>query len=62
MKEFCDERWGLKPLSAEDELTRGGLTLKELWEALAIIVEVIKTVEKYWPSFKEGFVEGWEGA
>ena len=57
-----DEKWGLETLTLEEELTGGGLTFKELWEMLNLLGDVVKKIEKYWPSFKEGFVAGWEGA
>jgi hypothetical protein len=62
MKEYLDDKWGLKTLTGKETQIRGGLSFKELWEFLTILGEAVKQAEKYWPRFKKGFVAGWEGA
>ncbi|MDD2419474.1 MAG: hypothetical protein EOM16_00260 [Bacteroidia bacterium] len=62
MKEHSKAEWGLVPLEEREMLQNGGMSLRELWQLLSILGEAVKKAEKYWPKFKEGFVEGWEAA
>lgn len=62
MNEYVKDEWGLTTLRKEEEMVAGGINYRELWQLGQFLGKVIRTVEKYWPSFKHGFVEGWEGA
>ncbi|MPM24561.1 hypothetical protein SDC9_71044 [bioreactor metagenome] len=62
MEKIMREQWGLTPLDEREMLQNGGLSLREIWNYLTLLGEVLKKAEKYWPSFKHGFVDGWEAA
>ncbi len=62
MNEYVKDEWRLTTLDEKEEAIAGGVSYRELWQLAKLIGEVIKKAEKYWPSFKHGFVEGWEAA
>ena len=62
MKEHLRDETGLKTLDINEMQTSGGMSLRELWLLLNMIGDAIKKAEKYWPSFRDGFQEGWEEA
>ena len=62
MSEYVKDEWRLTTLEENEEMIAGGMSLRELWRLAQLIGEVVKKVEKYWPKFKHGFVEGWEAA
>ncbi len=53
---------GLTPLNEREMLQKGGMTLSDLQKLLRHVNEIIKILKKYWPTFKEGWTEGWRGA
>lgn len=62
MNEHVKDEWRLTTLEENEEMIAAGITLRELWRYATLIGEALKKAEKYWPSFKHGFVEGWEAA
>ncbi len=52
----------MQSLSQNEMMISGGLTLREIWRYLEMAGKALKTIEKYWPKFKHGFVAGWEAA
>lgn len=62
MNEYLKDEWRLTTLEESEEMVAGGISYRELWQLLNTLGEVLKKAEKYWPSFKHGFVEGWEAA
>lgn len=56
------ERLGVTPLGEKDLLVHGGGRLKKLLDVIDEVLKLIEKAEKYWPSFQEGFKEGWEKA
>lgn len=62
MNEYVKDEWGLTTLEEKEEMIAGGLSYREIVRLAKIIGEAVQTIEKYWPRFKHGFVEGWEAA
>ncbi|MFA6770352.1 MAG: hypothetical protein WCR71_04190, partial [Bacteroidales bacterium] len=62
MNEYVKDEWRLTTLEENEETIAGGLSLTELWRLANFLGNALKKAEKYWPSFKHGFVEGWEAA
>lgn len=52
----------MQNLSQQEMMISGGMSLRDIWRYLEMAGKALKTIEKYWPKFKHGFVAGWEAA
>ncbi len=62
MKQFRCKKSMMQNLSQQEMMISGGMSLRDMWRYLEMAGKALKTIEKYWPKFKHGFVAGWEAA
>ncbi len=62
MKELAEKEFGLESLNDYETTLSGGISLSKIAEYIGKLFFYAEQAEKYWPSFKDGFVKGWEAA
>ena len=62
MKEFVEREWGVETLDDESLQLQGGLTFREFMNLMEKAAALAEELEKYWPRFRRGFVDGWRAA
>ena len=62
MKEFVEREWGVETLDDESLQLQGGLTFREFMNLMEKAAALAEELEKYWPRFRKGFVDGWRAA